>query len=201
MRHPWPLLVLAAALACGGGDEEPMAPRLSQFFVRDPIGDTLASPHALGRAHDVLSFEAAPDGDTLTVSLRFAQSVQPFSSGARNALLGIVDLDVDDDSTTGMRPFADTFGATSAIGAEWSLVLEDSSGTTQGVRMALLNLATRAVHWVPARFNGTVVTARIPLTRLGARAGSRISLVGVFGSIERASDYVPNEGSVSITLP
>ena len=201
MRHPWPLLVLAAALACGGGADEPVAPRISQFFVRDPIGDTMASPHALGRAHDVLSFEAAPDGDTLTVSLRFAQSVQPFSSGARNALLGIVDLDVDDDSSTGVRPFADTFGATSAIGADWSLFLEDSSGTTQGARVALLHLATNVVHWVPARFNGTVVSARVPLALLGARAGRRLSMVGVFGSLERASDYVPNEGSVSITLP
>lgn len=201
MRHPWPLLVLAAALACGGGDAEPVAPRISQFFVRDPIGDTMASPFARGRAHDVLSFEAAPNGDTLVVSLRFAQSVQPFSSGATNAILGIIDLDVDGDSATGMRAFADDFGATSAIGAEWSLFLEDSSGTTTSARVALLDRATDAVHWVPARFNGTVVTARVPLALLGAGAGSRIGMVGIFGSVERASDYVPNEGSVSITLP
>lgn len=201
MRHPWPLLVLAAALACGGGDEEPVAPRISQFFVRDPMGDTMASPFARARAHDVISVEAAPQGDTLVVSLRFAHSVQPFSSGASNAVLGIVDFDVDEDSTTGLRPFADAFGATSSIGAEWSLFLEDSSGTTKDARVALLDLATEAVHWVPARYNGTMVTARVPLALFGAAAGRRISMVGVFGSVERASDYVPNEGAVSITLP
>lgn len=201
MRHPWPLLVLAAALACGGENGNPVEPRISQFFVRDPIGDTMASPYAQARAHDVLSFEAAPEGDTLVVSLRFAHSVEPFSTGKSNAVLGIVDLDVDDDSTTGRPAVADGFGATSAIGAEWSLFLEDSSGTTVGARVALVDHATDAVHWIPGRFNGTMVTARVPMALIGASAGSRLRLAGVFGSVERASDYVPNEGAVTITLP
>jgi hypothetical protein len=202
MRHPWPLLVLAAALACGGGDDDPAAPpRISQFFVRDPIGDTMASPHAVSRAHDVLSVEAMPQRDTLFVSLRFADSVLPFSSGARNALLGIIDIDVDDDPTTGLPAVADGFGATASIGAEWSLFLEDSTVGSTDQRVALLNLATDEVHWVPGRFDGTIVTARVPLVLLGASAGARLRIVGVFGSVERASDFVPNEGSVPIALP
>ena len=201
MRHPWPLLVLAAALACGNESHEPVAPRISQFFVRDPIGDTMASPFARARAHDVLSVEASPQGDTLVVWLRFAQSVQPFSTRASNAVLGIIDFDVDDDPSTGLPAFADDFGATSAIGAEWSLFLEDSTVSTKERRVALLDLATDAVHWIPARFDGTVVTARVPMALLGARAGARMSMAGVFGSVERASDYVPNEGAIAITLP
>ena len=201
MRHPWPLLVLAAALACNGESADPVVPRISQFFVRDPIGDTMASPHALARAHDVMSVEAAPEGDLLVVSLRFANTVLPFSSGARNAVLGIIDFDVDDDSSTGLSAVADGFGATSAIGVEWSLFLEDSTVTAHDQRVALVNRATDEVHWVPGRFDGTMVTARVPLALLGARAGARLRMVGVFGSVERASDVVPNEGSVPITLP
>ena len=199
MRHPWPLLVLAAALACGGGDDDPVAPRISQFFVRDPLGDTMASPHAVARAHDLLSIEAAPHEGTLVFSLRFANPVQPFSTRASDAVLGIIDLDLDDDASTGLPAFADDFGATSAIGAEWSLFLEDSA-TGADPRVALLDLATDEIHWVPARFDGTVVTVRVPMALLGVSAGTRIRMAGVFGSIERASDVVPNEGNVQITL-
>ena len=201
MRHPWPLLVLAAALACGSEGDEPAAPRLSEFFVRDPIGDTMASPFARSRAHDVLSVEAVPQGDTLVVWLRFAQSVQPFSTRASNALLGIIDFDVDDDPTTGLPAFADDFGATSAIGAEWSLFLEDSTVSAGDRRVAMVNLETNEIFWIPSRFEGSTVTALVPMGMLRSGAASRIRMVGVFGSEERASDVVPNEGSIAIRLP
>jgi hypothetical protein len=200
MRHPWPLLVLAAALvACSEKSADPVVPRLSRLFVRDPIGDTMASPHAVARAHDVLSIATTPRGDTLLVSVRFADSVQPFSSGVRNAVLGIMDFDVDDDSSTGVPAVADGFGATAGIGAEWSLFLQDSAVTARDQRVALLDLATDEVHWIPGHFDGTLVTAHVPRALLGA--GARLRMVGVFGSIERASDVVPNEGSVPIVLP
>jgi hypothetical protein len=201
MRHPWPLLVLAAVLGCGSESDDSVSPRVNRFAFRDPQGDTLASPFASAQAHDVLDFEAVPRGDTLHVSVRFAQLVQPNSTGADNAVLGIFDIDIDDDPATGFDAVADAFGATSRIGAEWSLFLEDSSVARGDRRVALVNLATREISWIPARFEGTTVTARVPIAMLGAQPAARMRLVGVVGSIERASDIVPNEGSVLVAMP
>ena len=200
MRQPWPLLVLAAALACGDGSDDALSPDVRQYAITDPQGDTIASPYAVSRAHDVLNLEAMPHGDTLVVSLRFANAVQPFTSHASNALLGIIDFDVDDDPTTGLPPIADQFGATSRLGADWSLFLEDS--TVAGhLRVALRNIATGDVFWIPGSFDGTAVVAHVPLARIQAREGSSLRMVGVLGNVERPSDLVPNEGSMLIQLP
>jgi hypothetical protein len=201
MRQSWPLLVLAAALACGRGSDDRLSPNVRQYAITDPQGDTLASPYAVSRAHDVLNLEATPQGDTLFVSLRFANLVQPFSSRATNALLGIIDFDIDDDPATGVLPIADQFGATSRLGAEWSLFLEDSTVADGGRRVALRHIATGEVFWIPGSFDGTAVVAHVPLARLQAREGSNIRMVGVLGNVERPSDFVPNEGSMLIALP
>ena len=201
MRHPWPLLVLAVALGCGGGDDDIVAPRIGQDAMSDPLGDTLASTFATAHAHDVLNFRATPEGESLVVWVHFAHDVQPFSSGGRNGVLGIMDLDVDGDPATGGVALADHFGATSGIGAEWSLFLEDSVAAAGDHRVAVVNVATQEVFWVAGSFEGATVTARVPLAMLRAQPGARIRMVGVVGSVERASDIFPNEGSMLIELP
>jgi hypothetical protein len=201
MRHPWPLLVLAAALGCGGGADDIAAPQRGQFALSDPLGDTLASTFATAQAHDVLNFRATPEGASLVVWVHFAHDVAPFSSGGRNGVLGIMDLDVDGDAATGAEPLADRFGGTAGIGAEWSLFLEDSVVAAGDHRVAIVSVATQEVFWVPASFDGATVTARVPLAMLRAQPGARIRMVGVVGSVERASDIFPNEGSIEIALP
>jgi hypothetical protein len=64
-----------------------------------------------------------------------------------------------------------------------------------------VNVATQEVFWVAGSFDGATVTARVPLALLRAQPGARIRMVGVVGSVERASDIFPNEGSVLIELP
>ena len=201
MRHPWPLLVFAVVLACGGGDDGPASPRGTEFTFNDPRGDTLAWGQAVDRAHDVLHLGAAPKGDTLVVTLQFAEIVQPNSVHASNSVLGIVDFDLDDDPATGLRAIADDFGATSHIGAEWSLFLEDSTMGAADRRVAMVNLASYAITWVPASFNGTTVVARVPMSLLQAKSQAHVRMVSVVGSLERASDIVPNEGALAFDMP
>lgn len=201
MRHPWPLLVFAVVLACGGRDEGPASPRGTQYTFNDPRGDTLASELAVDRAHDVLHVGAAARGDTLVVAMQFAEIVQPNSTRASNAVLGIIDFDLDDDPSTGVHAIADDFGGTSHIGADWSLVLDDSTAGPADRRVAMVNLATNAVARVPVSYDGSTVVARIPLALLHARAQAHVRMVSVFGSMERASDIAPNEGSLEFELP
>lgn len=202
MRHPWPLLVFAVALGCGGeGEDHPAAPAKPLFASNDPRGDTLASTHAQSRAHDVLHLEALRTGESLRVTIRFVQVVQPHSSSASNAVLGIIDIDIDDDPRTGLTAIADEFGATSRIGAEWSLFLEDSAASPADRRVALMRLSTKEVYWVPSHFDGTTVSASVPLALLGPIPAARVRMVGVVGNVERVSDVVPNEGSVLIEMP
>ena len=201
MRHPWPLLALAVVLACNDGGDEPASPAGTRFTIHDPRGDTLALSFALGRAHDVLGLHTAWKGDSLLFTVRFAELVRPYSSQAGNALLGIIDFDVDDDPTTGKRAIADGFGGTSGIGAEWSLFLEDSVAEGGNQRVALVNLETREIWWIPGRYEGSSVTAVIPRPLMRIGAAGRMRLSGAVGSLERVSDIFPNEGAIAMEVP
>lgn len=201
MRHPWPLLALAVVLACNDGGDEPVSPSGARFTIHDPRGDTLALSFAVGRAHDVLGLNTAWRGDSLLFTVRFAELVYPHSSHTGNAVLGIVDFDVDDDPATGQVAIADGFGGTSGIGAEWSLYLEDSLATEGTHRVALVNLETREVFWIPGRYEGSSVTAVIPRAMLRIRDGGQVRLSGAVGSLERVSDIFPNEGSIVLEVP
>ena len=201
MRHRWPLLVLAVVLGCGRESDDSLSPRNNRYAINDPLGDTLVTPFASARAHDLLTLQATPHHDTLLLVMRFANLVQPNSTRTHESVLGIVDFDVDDDARTGLPAVADDFGGSSQLGAEWTLFLDDSTVAPGDRRVALMHLSTNAIVWVPSRFEGTVVTTRIPLAVLGISHNARMRMVGIVGSIERASDIVPNEGSLAIDVP
>lgn len=201
MRQPWPLLVLAVALACGGEGGDPASPGGTRFMVADPRGDTIVVGNRDTRAHDLFAVDVAPVGDTLVFTAWFVEPVAPYAGGASNSMRGVVDLDVDDDARTGLMAMADHFGATSRMGADWTLFLEDSLVAPADHRVPLQDLATNLVHWVPARYDRTSVTVRIPFALVGMAGGTRVQVVGVFGSRDRVSDIVPNDGALTLDLP
>lgn len=202
MRHPWPLLVVAVLLvACGGGDD-PAAPEeegpAADLALLDPQGDTLDASETTIRAIDVRGLEGRLQGDTLLLTVRFQAPVTPVHDLRETGVIGIVDFDVDGDGSTGYVAVADDFGASSGLGVEHALVLEDTTMADGSRRVALVDIAAESYRWIPARFEGTAVTVRLPLRLLGITDGQPLRMVGVVGNVERATDVFPNDGNASV---
>ena len=70
---------------------------LDIFKVNDPVGDTFG--HSPPR-HDVTQFTAMTNGSVLSLTVVFSGTVHNPNSST-NAVLGFIDLDTDQDKTTG----------------------------------------------------------------------------------------------------
>ena len=72
--------------------------------VADPIGDTFGTGAV---QHDITS--AYYTTTELIVSVTFAGTIAPGNSGQPNAVVGLIDFDTDQDSTTGILSSVDFY--------------------------------------------------------------------------------------------
>jgi len=161
------------------------------FSIADPVGDTLAfMPGYTRPAIDLVALRGDFKRDSLIVTATFSGPVSPGGS-APNALGGFVEIDIDDNSATGEGSFSNAFGASAAVGVEYVL----SFFSSDGFSLDLLGLTQDAE--VASSFSGNTVVARIPMSKLANDDGN-FSIVGVFGTIERPTDLIPNSGQTQV---
>ena len=98
-----PLLLVAGAMACGASTDVPSRPDLagnpSSVSILDPIGDTFGLPGVT--QWDVSALALTRDVDGITVRIDFANDVAVPERGDPNALVGLVEFDLDQDVATG----------------------------------------------------------------------------------------------------
>src|SRR6478609_2042675 len=103
------LSLLVSALACGGSSEMPSMPTdtgdPSTVTVADPIGDTFGLP--AGLQWDIVALAVARETDGITVRLDFANEVAMPVAADPNALVGLVELDLDQNRATGKLGYVD----------------------------------------------------------------------------------------------
>jgi len=185
-------LVLSALVACGAdlvapGNED-KAP--FDFAFTDPVADTVPpdadTPPDAGRGADLVGISGSVSADEITLILTFNEAVAPWSEGAPNSLDGVIDLDVDENVSTGIGD-----AATGGIGADYYLDLRDPSSG----KVSLVDVLERSFVFVSARFDGTTVTITIPRSRLGGDDGefAMTALVGVRN--RPMTDVAPETGS------
>lgn len=177
-----PILFRAHAIAPAAG--------LLSFSAADPTLDTLStldtfSPPAL----DVTSVKADFKLDSVIFTLTFASPVAAASQWLGNSVSGYVEIDIDDDASTGVEPFANYFGASAPIGVEYALSLFESTPTS----VVFYSLDDWAE--VPATFVGNVITIRVPMNLFGNDDGN-YSLVTIVGTSDRPTDVAPNGGAI-----
>ncbi|MGE0554816.1 MAG: hypothetical protein AB7R55_15410 [Gemmatimonadales bacterium] len=185
-------LSLSALVACSSDlvapGKEDKAP--FDFAFTDPVADTLppdaSTPEGAGRGADLVGISGSVSADEVTLILTFNEAVAPWSEGAPNSLDGVIDLDVDENLTTGIGD-----AATGGIGADYYLDLRDASSGT----VSLVDVLERSFVFVPARFEGTTVTITVPRSRLGGDDGefAMTALVGVRS--RPVTDVAPETGS------
>jgi hypothetical protein len=181
------IVVLPSASADGGGTYDAIA------TAHDPAGDTFGA----AAKWDVTGMTVAREPDVLTVMLDFSHDVVPPTSRDPSALLAFVDLDVDQDFSTGSPAMADEFrqdGRSTELGvdARINLAAPDENG-----RIAVTDGFGLETGRVTPVYAGKRVTVRVPTTMLADDDGyvSAAAIVGVAGA---PSDIVPEVGHLTL---
>ena len=191
-------VVAAATLGCGGGYDAagPTAgPVARQFFYGDPVGDTTGT----GAVHwDVTGMMIARDAESITVQLDLLHPVISPTGGDPNAMVAFVDFDVDQDPATGIASAVDEFrtdGRTTGLGADYRLDLTNYAADSS---VAITDTAGRVVGRVKPAIRARFVMVRIPLALLGNDDGV-LNAAAIVGTVGHPSDFMPNDGHLTVT--
>lgn len=158
----------------------------------DPTGDTFGGP---GTQIDLTRLKAEQDGGDVLVTATFSAAVEPPSSPSADALDGFLDIDADQDGTTGNVPFVDVLSGSpdSGMGNEYYVELFTYS-TLDSAADLIDDSNDQPVARVPVSFNGDTMTIRLPIAILGDPA---IDVALVVGTLDGFTDKAPNQGSVA----
>jgi hypothetical protein len=151
----------------------------------DSVGDAFGAAPLV----DILSLSAASDSSDMTVVIRF-------SAPSGTAVYGLLDLDVDQDSTTGAEAQVDLYrpDTTQSSGLGDEFVCEITTGGLYDAATATL-LASVPFHYDAAT---STVTLRIPVSLLGS---ARANMAVVVGNSSVATDIAPNSGHLTLYGP
>jgi serralysin len=108
---------------------------------------------------------------------------------------GFLDLDTDQNPSTGVLGFTDTFGppgTNTGLGMDFFVDLFSVSGGMANVFDASGNPTGSA----PVEFKGTRMTVSIPLETLGGDDG-KVDFATVLGTLCEPTDIAPNEGHLT----
>ncbi|MEX2284889.1 MAG: hypothetical protein WEE89_20545 [Gemmatimonadota bacterium] len=162
------------------------------FNLTDPAADTLAHDTVgVPKAHDVLSLRGDFKRDSLILTLTFGGPIGSFTDGGDLAVVGFLELDIDDNPSSGVGSISDFFGGSGNLGIDYTIGL---GGTATSVTVG--PPSGPAVQ-VPAAFSGNTVIMRIPLAAIGNDDGN-FSLVGIIGTVDRPTDVFPNSGATLV---
>jgi hypothetical protein len=213
-------LVLAAAsvAACGGGGGDSTGPKAApatKFSFADPAGDTVQhSANDTVRAVDVLSLRGSVTRDTLVVSIHLAEPPRAYTGapGDSGAFVGALELDTDENTSTGFSTFAEDAGlALQDVGVDYLVLIIAAQRSPAVVLDA--NNPTQGIQTGVVRYAADSIVVALPLSALGQDDG-KFSMVGFVTTWERLadttaaaepvglrmSDIFPNGGHYSIHL-
>jgi hypothetical protein len=191
-------LAVAGVMACGGSSDGPASPNVDDTEVEsqtvaDPAGDTFGT----GVQWDLTALTVARDTGGVTVQLVFSSDVISPVTGISTAMVGFVDLDVDQDPRSGNVAIADEFrrdGSSTGIGADYLLVLGSYAADSS---VEVVDSSAKPTGRVKPLFDGRRVTIRIPRLLLGNDDGF-LNAAAIVGRTGSPSDIVPQSGHLTL---
>ena len=161
--------------------------------VSDPAGDTFGTGAV---QPDLERLTAEVEGDELVIHMYFFNDVSAPDSGRIDAIDGFVDLDLDQDGSTGDVPWTDLLrldGGETEMGNEAyvDLFSYDYNGNVELID----DTDDEVLGLVPLTFGQQSAQVRIPVALLG---GDRtVNVAVILGTFAEATDVAPNEGALS----
>jgi hypothetical protein len=159
----------------------------------DPMGDDFATAASDGLVPpDLLSVGAAVDDGDLVLRLEFADAVVSDDAGGPNVVTGFVDLDVDQELTTGIVSNVDNFrpdAGDSGLGMDYFVRMRmEGSGSYD-----VVDVLSGITGSVTPDFDDNVLILRVPLSLLGDDDGA-LNLAIIVGTDPEPTDIAPDDG-------
>ena len=181
------IVVLPTTNSLGGGYEQTAS-------VADGTSDTFGSA---ATRWDLTALTIARDPAGITAMLDFSRDVVAPAAGDPSAPIALIDLDLDQNASTGSAAMADLYrqdGRTTALGvdARVNLAAPDEEGA-----VAVSDDIGHETGRVTPSYAGHRITIRVPRAMLGNDDGfvNASAIVGVAGSV---TDFVPNAGHLTL---
>lgn len=161
-QAPWPTPVRVSTGAQPFGGSPQSAP------VVDPQGDAANSLGLGGFLHDIDTVTLATTSDSLLIQVTFHNMIAPPSQNVANSVVGLIQLDTDQDPATGGAATQNFFSppfTSLMFGAEFAVDLiteADDPGMVD-----IVDLFFQPVATVPIIFNESSFYLEVPLAALG----------------------------------
>ncbi len=162
----------------------------------DAEGDAFAGPRSEDLVPpDLIGVSVSQETGGLVFTFVFAESVDPAPTSSK-AFAAFIDLDVDQEASTGSSGLVDLFRPPRAgdtdLGAEFTVEVR-LDGT------AILNDVARDVQTgeIDLRFSGHIVTFTVPYAMIGNDDGN-LDLAVIAGTRFDATDVVPDTGHLTL---
>ncbi|HWJ23101.1 MAG TPA: hypothetical protein VNS52_12180 [Gemmatimonadaceae bacterium] len=189
-------VVALGALACSS--DKSTGPRdgsTLRFSQSDPASDTLDNTdNTLDRALDLRSTVVRTKGDSIFFVLKFSGPVRAATDNAANSVNGFIEIDQDNNSSTGDVTYTDDYGGTSGLGIEYRVDLFDAGGGSAPLQDGFLN----AIDIVKANVAGDSVIVKLTRSQIGGDDGN-FKFTVLIGTADRATDLAPNTGFYSVS--
>ncbi|NVM20308.1 MAG: PEP-CTERM sorting domain-containing protein [Desulfobacterales bacterium] len=158
-------------------------------LIPDPVGDTFGDGLI-----DIINMDVQFDSDNLYISANFASQVSEPGTGNPYDLYGFIDLDVDQDPSTGGPAWSDLlFGASTDIGSDYFIMFDFTAPPDGLVQLYAFGTPTSPfIDDVPISFYTRSFSATVPLGVIGDDGW--VNYGAVFGTINGPNDLVPNDG-------
>lgn len=162
----------------------------------DAANDTLSNAVTnVGKAHDVVQITTRYAPNWLILVMRFARPVGSVGGSSQTALQGYIELDTDENVSTGFEPTVNGYGGNAQQGVDYGILLFSAVGSYVPILKASTTTFDSTTHRVPLALEGDSVVVKIPLAKLGPDDGN-LSLTALIGTYDRPTDLAPNTGQI-----
>jgi hypothetical protein len=197
------LSLVVGALAGSGSSEMPSMPDdagdSSTVTVGDPIGDTFGLP--AGLQWDIVALAVARETDGITVRLDFANEVAMPLVADPNALVGLVELDLDQNRATGKLGYVDQLrkdGGATEMGVDAAINISQIAPDST---LLVYDMGGNPVGKAKVTIGAHRLTIRVPAALLGNDDGYVDAAVIVGNQGHSPTDLAPQTGHLSLRPP
>lgn len=177
--------------------------------IDDALGDIIS---AIPNAPDIVQFGGTIDGDSLVIYLGFSAPVAPIpAQGAipSNAVLLIIDIDLDQDDATGFAPIQEDVGVVAVgtydMGVDAFLIVDTVTSSSMPMASAVrLDSIVADQPFVTrmataARFRQSSVTVAVPLTFV--EDDGNVNITTLVAGVRNDTPFVTDVAPESVNLP
>jgi len=197
-----PLSLLVSVMGCGASSEILSMPDVavtpSTVTVVDPVGDTFGLAGAT--QWDISDLTLTHETDGITVRLDFANDVSVPSPGDPNALVGLVEFDLDQNVATGKLGILDQLrsdGGKTEMGVDAGLNLTTIRADST---VLVYDMGGNGIGRAKVELAGRRIIIHVPSALL-ANDDGYVDAAVIVGNSKSPTDFAPQRGHLSLPRP